>query len=96
MGVRVRMGMKAIKNISRRNKVVHAKTSDVKHHIVNTPNLFHASPAKLGGHFPKLEHRRYRPASVSDEDPVHVSVIPNAASNGRFPVHGIAFSLDPG
>lgn len=48
VGVRVRVRVKGIKNISGRNKVVDAKAGDVEHDIVNAPNLFHAGPAKLG------------------------------------------------
>jgi len=91
-GVRV----KGITNISGRKKVVDAKASHVEHHVVNTPNLFHTGPAKLCGHFPKLEDSGYGPAPMSDEDPVHVPVVPDAASDGGFPVHSVAFRLNPG
>lgn len=94
MGVRVRM--KGIKNISGRNKVVNAKASDVEHDIVNAPNLFHASPAKLSGHFPKLEDSCDGPTPMSDEYPVDISIVFHVASDGGFPVDGVAFGLNPG
>lgn len=88
--------MKSIKNISGRNKVVDAKASNVEHDIVNAPDLFHPGPAKLARHFPKLEYGGYGPAPMSDEDAVHVPVVSDAASDGGFPVDGVAFGLDPG
>lgn len=88
--------MKGIKNIGWRNKVVDAKACDVEHDIVNVPKLFHSGPAKLGGHFPKLEDGGDGPAVVSDEDAVDVPVVSDAASDGGFPVDGVSFGLHSG